>query len=368
MAHITKDRVKEATTTTGTGPFALSGTTTGFRSFASVCAVGDTFRGTIQGIDGSGNPTGEWQSGTFVYSAANQISTVVVEDSSTGSAVSFSAGSKEVWIGQTATQAGWVREKLTANRTYYVRTDGNDANTGLANTAGGAFLTIQKAINVISTTLDLNGYDVTVQLADGTYTGGAVMRQVFGADSSGISRIFLTGNATTPANVVISTTSGHAVYNGSGGTWLAVSNLKVQTTTIGSGVSSSRNGIVSISNVVFGQCADFHMTSDVQGVIYALGNYSIAGGAQRHITAAFGGYMQIVSRTVTITGTPSFSTVFANAESCGSLYVPGNTFSGGATGKRYSVSANGTIFTNAGGATYFPGSTDGATATGGQYI
>ena len=367
MAHITKDRVKETTTTTGTGPFTLAGAPAGFRSMGSVCAVGDTFRGTIQGVDASGVPTGEWQSGTFVYSAANQITTLVVEDSSTGSAVSFSAGTKEVWIGLTATQSAWVREKLTANRTYYVRPDGNDANTGLANTSGGAFLTIQRAMNVISATIDLNGYDVTIQLADGTYTAGVSVRQIVGADSGANSRIYLKGNESTPANVVISSTSAHAVYNSIAGMRLEVSNLKVQTTTAGSGIASARGGAVAFSNIVFGTCADFHINSDAQGYILASGNYSIVGGATRHVTAAWSGFVQIVSRTITLTGTPGFSGSFANAEGCGSLYMFGNTYSGSATGTRYTVANNGVIFTNTGGANYFPGSVAGTTATGGQY-
>lgn len=41
------------------------------------------------------------------------------------------------------------RDLLTTNRTYYVRTDGSNSNNGLANTSGGAFLTIQKAIDTV---------------------------------------------------------------------------------------------------------------------------------------------------------------------------------------------------------------------------
>jgi hypothetical protein len=43
---------------------------------------------------------------------------------------------------------------LTANRTYYVRTDGSNANSGLANSPVGAFPTIQKAIDTVYGTLE----------------------------------------------------------------------------------------------------------------------------------------------------------------------------------------------------------------------
>jgi hypothetical protein len=62
---------------------------------------------------------------------------------------------------------GGGRQILTANQAYYVRTDGSDSNTGLANTAGGAFLTIQKAIDTVAA-LDLSIYNVTIQVGNGT--------------------------------------------------------------------------------------------------------------------------------------------------------------------------------------------------------
>src|SRR5262249_46571914 len=43
-----------------------------------------------------------------------------------------------------------VRQQVPGGLTIYVRPDGSDSNTGLANTAGGAFLTIQKAVDVAS--------------------------------------------------------------------------------------------------------------------------------------------------------------------------------------------------------------------------
>jgi len=95
-----------------------------------------------------------------------------------------------------------VRDKLTAARTYYVRTDGNNACNGLTNAAGSsgacAFLTIQKAIDTVAG-LDINIYNVLIQVADGTYATPAIVNGPW--LGSGI--VTLQGNTGTPANVLM---------------------------------------------------------------------------------------------------------------------------------------------------------------------
>ncbi len=99
MSLIIADRVLEASTTTGTGVFTLTGASLGFRSFASVCAVADTVWYYIEGVNSFGVPTGEYEYGLGTYSAANQLTRTTVRGSSNGgSAVNFTAGTKLVGI------------------------------------------------------------------------------------------------------------------------------------------------------------------------------------------------------------------------------------------------------------------------------
>ena len=95
MAHITADRVKDTSTTTGTGAVTVSGTAPSpFRTFSAVATTSDTFYYCIEH-----QTANEWEVGLGTYSAANEITrTTVRASSNAGSAVSFSAGTKSVML------------------------------------------------------------------------------------------------------------------------------------------------------------------------------------------------------------------------------------------------------------------------------
>lgn len=255
--------------------------------------------------------------------------------------------------------AGAGREVLTAARTYYVRTDGSDSNNGLADTAGGAFVTIAKALTVASA-LDLNGHVVTIKVGDGTRTDAVALPILVGGTA------VLEGNTTTPANCVISTTSANAITCSRAPGW-TVKGFKLATTTSGIGMVVTEFCRLAFQDMNFGACATAHMYTDSNGSIYAAGNYTISGNSPLHIQMSAGGSFLASSITVTVSGTPAFSTAFAYATAGGTVTAYSITYSGSATGKRYDATLNSVINTFGGGASYFPGNSSGTTATGGQY-
>jgi len=96
MAYIIADRVKETSISIGTGTIALGGASTGYRRFADVMTVGDTCPYVIA-------LNTEWEVGIATYSAANILTRTTIHSSSNaGSAVNFTAGTKDVFLGPTA--------------------------------------------------------------------------------------------------------------------------------------------------------------------------------------------------------------------------------------------------------------------------
>jgi hypothetical protein len=94
MALVLADRVKETTTTTGTGTVTLLGAATGFQSFAAIGNGNITYY-TIAGQTGS-----EWEVGigTYTLSGTTLSRTTVLSSSNSGSLVNFSAGTKDVFV------------------------------------------------------------------------------------------------------------------------------------------------------------------------------------------------------------------------------------------------------------------------------
>lgn len=101
------DRVKETSTTTGTGALTLAGAASGFRAFSDVLSDTDLVHYVITHQSAT-----EWECGvgTFASSGTTLTRTRVKASSNSGSAVSFGSGTKDVFIGPSATQLGWVPE------------------------------------------------------------------------------------------------------------------------------------------------------------------------------------------------------------------------------------------------------------------
>lgn len=97
MAHITRNRIQETSTTTGTGNLTLAGAIAGFQTFASRMSVADTCWYSIEAVDAYGIPTGSWEVGLGTYSATNTLTrTAVYESSNSDAVVSFAAGTKRI--------------------------------------------------------------------------------------------------------------------------------------------------------------------------------------------------------------------------------------------------------------------------------
>ena len=90
MALVIADRVRETSTTTGTGTLTLAGAVSGFQTFST--AIGNTNTCYYTVVNGS-----EWEVGLGTVAAGTLARTTILKSSNAGSAVDFSAGTKDVF-------------------------------------------------------------------------------------------------------------------------------------------------------------------------------------------------------------------------------------------------------------------------------
>jgi len=243
MAFVTADRVRDTSTTAGSGSFSVSGTApTGYRTFSAVLSVNDTFYYSIQH-----QTLNEWEVGLGTYSSANTFArTTIYSSSNAGSAVTFSAGTKDVFITMAASRS--VQLDASGNVTPAT---GTYTRTTFTATAGQTSFTASYTVNYVQVYVNgilLNSADytattgTTVVLASaaaagdivdvlainiGTFTGGVT---ITGAPSSGQiatwtgstsiqgTTILPTANGGTGASLS-PTTAGNTIFTTDGTNW-----------------------------------------------------------------------------------------------------------------------------------------------------
>jgi hypothetical protein len=256
---------------------------------------------------------------------------------------------------------GVIREKLNSNRTYYVRTDGNDSNTGGENTSASAWLTLQRAYEVIRL-FDFNGYHIIINVGAGTYTAGVVITSSWIGGGS----LTYRGDTTTPANVTLNVGAGIAFNINGLSAPVLIEGFKFTGTT-STPINVADATVYLSGKVEFGSGLATHIIANPGALFNIDTDYTITGGGGYHIECNGGRVNHYGTHTVTLTGTPAFAAAFILVRDQGNASVQTVTYSGAATGKRYQAIRLGNLFTNGAGANYFPGNVAGEVLTGGQY-
>ena len=109
MALIVADRVQETTTTTGTGTYTLAGAKDGFQSFAAVGDGNTTYYACTDGTDY------EVGIGTYTATGTTLARTTIIDSSNSDLAVSWGAGSKDIFVTSPADKTLLVGRNLYAD-------------------------------------------------------------------------------------------------------------------------------------------------------------------------------------------------------------------------------------------------------------
>jgi hypothetical protein len=135
MALVVKDRVREISTSTGTGTFTLGGAVSGFQSFTVIGDGNTTYYAIVDAA------TGAWEVGIGTYTASGTTLTrnTILESSTGGTAVSFAAGTKDVFVTYPAERS--VYSDASGIVSGYSIAGGSVNNTPIGNTTAstGAF-------------------------------------------------------------------------------------------------------------------------------------------------------------------------------------------------------------------------------------
>lgn len=329
-------------------------------------------------MDGSGNLQRAALTGDIAAAAGANTTTLATVNANVGTFGSVTASPI-----LTANAKGLVtaisttpkRELLSANRTYYRRSDGSDSNTGLADNAGGAFLTVQRGIDVISGTLDLNNHDVDF-IVRGPVSENITLKTCVGATAT-IDPYWLTPTGPRilgDRSSLVTFDNPSTTLDMISGSFCAspwkIDGFKLTgASSFGLALITGRISPIFIGKVEFG---DFPGGVHMTGVVYSTESYAVSGAGAAHRYLSLGDGIvsdspNFNSITCTITNTPNFTTAFYLSEG-GFIVGYGITFVGSIIGGSALAFANGVIQTYGLQSLYTPVGGTTSTNTGGLFL
>jgi hypothetical protein len=244
MALILKDRVKETSSSSGTGNIALGGAFPGYQTFNAAIASGSTVYYTIHNL--TAGVDNEWEVGLGTFtSPATLARTTVVSSSNSGSAVNFTAGASglEVFITQPAEEAIYLNQA-----TGKVEIGGNGTNV--------VTFTEINTTNLVANTVTLTAGTISTNAANATDI----------TNKTYVDSLFSTGITYHAPVLVESPTALIATYNQPGG---AGNGVGATLTNSGANVALSIDG-VSLSNTA--RVLVYQQSNAVQNGVYTVTN------------------------------------------------------------------------------------------------
>jgi hypothetical protein len=145
MAFVIADRVKETTTTGGTGTVTLAGAVAGFQSFSAIGNGNSTY----YTITDATNGTWEVGIGTYTSSGTTLSRDTVLASSNSGSLVPFATVSKDVFV------------TYPASRSYYGIGDQSISTNNTQISTSGTFISSYNGLSVGPITVQ-SGVSITV--------------------------------------------------------------------------------------------------------------------------------------------------------------------------------------------------------------
>jgi hypothetical protein len=248
MALVVADRVQETTTTTGTGTYTLAGAKAGFQSFGAVGDGNTTYYACTDGTDY------EVGIGTYTATGTTLARTTIIESSNSDLAVSWGAGSKDIFVTSPADKTLLVGRNLYADNPSSATMPSATGTNAFAIGSGAISAGSNSAALGVSRASNTNAVAIAIGSASTSY-GATGLRSLAHGDLSKATATsaLAIGGPYAVASASYAIAIGRAAATGSGavaiGTYTSYGTptaSAVNAIAIGDGNTSSQSGAVTL--------------------------------------------------------------------------------------------------------------------------